>query len=192
MQSVLDALRMLPDDAHITITVPVEELRAALRRSKNPNRLMKCRELAEELGQTPKWWAQQASEIEGARKTRGRGGPWRVPLGAAKRYLDRYWEAQQRMERLNGAATTSSAHRRTSAGETRPVVDGGSAALERTQIHAAPRSESRLVADEGTEDDAGEGSADVGEGVLESAGRTADLDGEDEGAETLDFVGDAY
>ena len=87
--TLLDALAELPDDAAVTVTVRVSELRAALN-TRNPRRLLTTGQAAAELGYSPDTWRTWAEtdRIEGAFRDEGSEGTWRLPLGACEEHLE--------------------------------------------------------------------------------------------------------
>ena len=88
--SILDALAHLPDDAAVTVTLRVSELREALS-ARSPLRLLTTGQAASELGYSGDTWRSwaEAGKIEGAYRDEGDDGMWRLPLGACEDHLER-------------------------------------------------------------------------------------------------------
>lgn len=93
--NLLELIAALPAGAKLTITVDRDELETALvTRGGVPEKLVGTVFLADTLGMTREWWADQAPKIEGAvRETPT--SPWWVPMGAARAYLESYWLARR-------------------------------------------------------------------------------------------------
>lgn len=87
---LLDAISQLPDDASVTLTVRVSELRDALN-ARNPRRLLTTGQAAAELGYSADTWRGWADDgrIEGAFRDDGDEGTWRLPLGACEAHVER-------------------------------------------------------------------------------------------------------
>lgn len=101
--SLLDALASLPDDASVTLTVRVSELRYALN-TRNPRRLLTTGQAAAELGYSADTWRAwaEAGQVQGAFRDDGEDGTWRLPLGACEDHLDRLRKGGTNRRRARG------------------------------------------------------------------------------------------
>lgn len=74
---------------HVPAALLVQAFEALQASRGDAERLVTTTELASRLGYSREWWAQQAPDISGAVQESS-GSPWNIPLGSAKRYLERY------------------------------------------------------------------------------------------------------
>lgn len=99
----LQALRALPADAEVTLSVKVSDLRAALEaQDDNPARRIGTSEASDLFGRSREWWADQAPKIDDAVQE-GPGAPWYFAIGAARDYLIQY-ENDRRTTRTRSRA----------------------------------------------------------------------------------------
>lgn len=95
-----DALRGLPDDARVSVTVGSGDLRVAdLRRAfgaVDPHRVLTTGEASQLLGYSADTWREWAPRIPGAYRDPGERAYWRLPYAACVEHLRRL-----RAERLN-------------------------------------------------------------------------------------------
>lgn len=84
------ALAALPEDACVTVTVRVADLRAALEERTGGPAELTTKQAAERLGRSPDFWARSAErgDIVGAYR-HGARGPWRLPREACAAHLRR-------------------------------------------------------------------------------------------------------
>lgn len=131
IDALLAALPHLDEDAHLTISVRVGDLRSALAKTTNPLRRLTPQEASAEFGYTRRWWQGQAAEIAGA--VRDGAGRWRIPFAAAERHVSLARSAERREERFRGKTKA----KRAKAGAEEREVDGGSAAVAGREVHTS-------------------------------------------------------
>lgn len=85
---LLRAIAGLPDEANVTITVSVRDLRSALEQRAGGPEILDCRQAATLLGYRPERWRRWAEEgrIPGAYQDADRG-PWRLPREACEAHI---------------------------------------------------------------------------------------------------------
>jgi hypothetical protein len=90
--ALLQAIRHLPDDAQVTLTVAKADLvRSLEERDDRPERIMPTTWFADNLGMSRRWWASEchAGRIPGAHQE-VEGGPWYLPIGAGRAHLEEH------------------------------------------------------------------------------------------------------
>lgn len=88
----LQALRGLPDDAKVTLTIEKADLVRALEdRDDNPDRIITTVWCEEKLGMSREWWAEEcrSKRIRDAFQET-KGAPWNLPAGSARAHLQQY------------------------------------------------------------------------------------------------------
>lgn len=87
--SLVQALRFLPSDALVSVSVTVRDLQTALEAQAGGPLSMTCEQAATHLGRTPDFWrrASRAGEIAGAYQD-ATSGPWHLPRTSCESLLD--------------------------------------------------------------------------------------------------------
>lgn len=99
LPELTEALPWLGDDAEVTITLRVADLRNAVEMANGGPQVMSTRQAADVYGWSPKRWRRWAEEglVDGAWQEEGKRGAWRLPRdGCRKRVATLLEEGRSR------------------------------------------------------------------------------------------------
>lgn len=90
LDEIVRAMGVLPDEAEITVSLRVRDLRDALTARANGPEIMSAEQAAQHFGYTPERWRRwaKAGRIEGAYQE-SRGGPWHLPRSGVESHIRR-------------------------------------------------------------------------------------------------------